>query len=261
MLDKFLAKKKKTSDIGDGKRIYAIGDIHGCAAELDTLIDKIAADGDSTDLASSVFSDGADDQAPKPQQLIFLGDYVDRGPDSKGVIDRLIALKKARPESIFLKGNHEAIMLDFLNDPEDMLHWLEWGGEETLASYGVTKALSRPGEDLAAELSEKMPASHLPFLKSLSLTHAQGDYLFVHAGIRPGVAIADQQEEDLLWIRGRFHKASVDERPDCVVVHGHQPMKKPLDAGWRIAIDTGACWTGQLTAVALEGVTRRFIST
>ena len=261
MLDKFRTKKKKASDIGDGKRIYAIGDIHGCAAELDTLLDKIAADGDSADLASSVFSDGADGHAPKPQQLIFLGDYVDRGPDSKGVIDRLITLKNARPESIFLKGNHEAIMMDFLNDPEDMLHWLEWGGEETLASYGVTCAVSRPAEELAAELTEKMPSSHLPFLKSLSLTHQKGDYLFVHAGVRPGVAIADQQEEDLLWIRGRFHKASANERPDCVVVHGHQPMKKPLDAGWRIAVDTGACWTGQLTAVALEGVTRRFIST
>ncbi len=261
MLDKFFTEKKNAPDIGDGKRIYAIGDIHGCLAELDALLDRIAADGDSADLENSVSPNDAGDQAAVAPQLIFLGDYVDRGPDSKGVIDRLIALKKARPESVFLKGNHEAIMLDFLNDPEDMLHWLEWGGEETLASYGVTEALSRPSEELAAELSEKMPATHLPFLKSLTLTHRQGDYLFVHAGIRPGIAIDDQQEEDLLWIRGRFHKARVDERPDYVVVHGHQPMKKPLDAGWRIAVDTGACWTGQLTAVALEGVTRRFIST
>ncbi len=261
MLDKFLAKKKNTADIGTGKRLYAIGDIHGCAAELDALLEKIDEDNDSADLSSSVFADDAESKTPVAPQLVFLGDYVDRGPDSKGVLDRLISIKKERPGSIFLKGNHEAIMLDFLNDPEDMLHWLEWGGQETLASYGVINALSRPGEELAAELCEKMPTSQLPFLNALSLTHSQGDYLFVHAGIRPGVAIDDQQEEDLLWIRSRFHKASVDERPDCVVVHGHQPMKKPLDAGWRIAVDTGACWTGQLTAVALEGVTRRFIST
>ena len=261
MLDNFLAKKKSTAALGEGKRVYAIGDIHGCAAELDALLDKIAADGDSADLANDVFSDDAQDQLHATPQLVFLGDYVDRGPDSKGVIDRLIGLKKARPESIFLKGNHEAIMLDFLNDPEDMLHWLEWGGEETLSSYGVTCAASRPAEELAAELTEKMPSSHLPFLKSLVLTHQEGDYLFVHAGVRPGVALADQQEEDLLWIRSRFHKTNADERPDFVVVHGHQPMKKPLDAGWRIAVDTGACWTGQLTAVALEGLTRRFIST
>ncbi len=261
MLKKFFAKNKNTAAIGDGKRVYAIGDVHGCLTELDALLDKIAADGGSAGLAKSVFSDAAGDQVKAIPQLVFLGDYVDRGPDSKGVLDRLIAVKKARPETIFLKGNHEAIILDFLSDPEDMLHWLEWGGEQTLASYGVTKALSAPAEDLATELREKMPASHLSFLKALTLKHQQGDYLFVHAGVRPGVAIDDQQEEDLLWIRGRFHKASANERPDCVVVHGHQPMKKPLDAGWRIAVDTGACWTGKLTAVALEGSSRRFITT
>ena len=259
MLDKFLAKKKNAAAIGNGRRIYAIGDIHGCAAELDTLLDMIAADIESADLANNTFSDGAETKITS--QLVFLGDYVDRGPDSKGVLDRLVKLKKDQPDTVFLKGNHEAIMLDFLSDPEDMTHWLEWGGEETLASYGVNNASSRPAEELAAALTENMPATHLPFLKSLSIKHAQGDFLFVHAGIRPGVAIADQNEEDMLWIRSLFHKTPVKERPDCVVVHGHQPMKKPLDAGWRIAVDTGACWSGALTAVAIEGVNRRFIST
>ncbi len=245
MLDKIFAKSRKNTASTGGKRVYAIGDIHGCAAELETLLDLIA-------------SDAGD---PSKAQLILLGDYVDRGPDSKGVIDRLVALKKAHPATVFLKGNHESAMLDFLSDPEDMLHWLDWGGEETLESYGVSSILGRPSEDLAAELVEKMPPAHLPFLNSLALMHREGDYLFVHAGVRPGVAIDDQDEEDLLWIRKRFHNAAPDERPDCVVVHGHQPLKNPLDAGWRIAVDTGACWTGKLTAVALEDERRRFIST
>lgn len=245
MLNKFRARKAKTAAVPKAKRIYAIGDIHGCAAELDALLDLIAADAHDSGVV----------------QLIFLGDYVDRGPDSKSVISRLISLKKSHPDAIFLKGNHEAIMLDFLSDPEDMYHWLDWGGEETLESYGVDKVLGRAPEELAAELSSKIPASHLSFLKSLPLTHIEGDYLFVHAGLRPGVALEDQQEEDLLWIRKRFHHAAADERPEQVVVHGHQPMKKPLDAGWRIGVDTGACWTGKLTAVVLEDRSRRFIST
>ncbi len=245
MLGKFLKGKEKSAMTPDGKRIYAIGDIHGCAEELDMLLDMIAEDAGD----------------PSNAELVFLGDYVDRGPDSKGVLDRLIMLQKKRAESVFLKGNHEAIMLDFLSDPEDMYHWLDWGGEETLQSYGISQILGRPPEELAAELKTKMPAAHKSFLNSLSLTHAQGDYLFVHAGVRPGVDLADQQEEDLLWIRKRFHNASPKERPDFVVVHGHQPMKRPLDAGWRIAVDTGACWSGQLTAVVLEGKDRRFLST
>ena len=106
-----------------------------------------------------------------------------------------------------------------------------------------------------------MPKSHASFIKDLPLTHIEGDYLFVHAGLRPGVALEDQDEEDLLWIRKRFHKASAKERPAHVVVHGHHPHDKPLDAGWRIAVDTGACWTGRLTAVVLEEKSRRFLST
>lgn len=245
MLGKPRGKKAKSALIPDGKRVYAIGDIHGCLEELDGLLALI--DNDHGDASQS--------------QLVFLGDYVDRGPDSRGVLDRLIEIKKSKSEAIFLKGNHEAIMLDFLSDPEDMYHWLDWGGEETLQSYGIDRVLGRAPEDLAEALTDNLPAAHLEFLNSLQLTHSEGDYLFVHAGVRPGVSLKDQQEEDLLWIRKRFHKAAAHERPDQVVVHGHQPMKKPLDAGWRIAVDTGACWSGQLTAVVLEGDQRRFIST
>ncbi|MEO1251395.1 MAG: metallophosphoesterase family protein [Pseudomonadota bacterium] len=237
-------KSKNGAAAPDGKRFYAIGDIHGAADALDRLIDRIDAEkaGDVT------------------KELVFLGDYVDRGPDSKGVIERLIAIGAEFPGSVFLKGNHEAVMLDFLNDPEEMLEWLEWGGDETLRSYGVSGALTKSGEDLSAELASAMPKAHLDFLNNLSLTHQAGDYLFVHAGVRPGVALKDQSEDDLLWIRKRFHDANAKDRPDFTVVHGHHPMKKPVDVGWRIGVDTGACWSGVLTAAVLEGKTRRFIA-
>ncbi len=240
-----LLKKTDKSAAPDGKKLYAIGDVHGCADLVDILIEKIAEDAGGLDAA----------------QLIFLGDYIDRGPDSKGVIDRMIAIQKSQPQSIFLKGNHEALLLDFLSDPEDMFHWLEWGGEETLLSYGISDIIRRPSEELAAELSEKMPKAHQTFLRNLDLIQIEGDYLFVHAGVRPGVDLDDQQEEDLLWIRRRFQNATRAERPPYIVVHGHQPLKNPLDKGWRIDVDTGACWSGKLTAVALEGATRKFIST
>ena len=236
--------KSRNAAAPDGKRIYAIGDIHGRADLLDELLAMIEAEG------------GADSR-----RLIFLGDYVDRGPASKCVIERLTAIAEDHAETIFLKGNHEAIMLDFLVDPAEKMHWLEWGGEETLESYGVTHVLGRTGEELAADLSERLPGNHRAFLESLRLTHIEGDYVFVHAGLRPGVPLADQEEEDLLWIRKRFHDTPSKHRPDKVVVHGHQPIKKPIDAGWRIGVDTGACWSGVLTAVVLEETKRRFLST
>lgn len=239
-----LFQKKDSAEAPAGKRIYAIGDIHGCADLLDDLLDIIA-----------------EDAADTERQLVFLGDYVDRGPDSSGVVDRLIALKRDTPSTIFLKGNHEALMLDYLSAPNQTEQWLDWGGEETLQSYGISPVSGRSNEGLAATLKAKLPQDHFSFLRSLALMHLEGDYLFVHAGLRPGVALNDQQEEDMLWIRKKFHKASAGERPDQVVVHGHHPVEKPLDAGWRIDVDTGACWSGRLTAVALEGTTRRFLST
>lgn len=242
---KLFGRSGKRAKTPDGQRIYAIGDIHGALEHLDGLIAKI--EKDAGDLADA--------------QLVFLGDYVDRGPDSKGVIDRLIALKKDHPGAVFLKGNHEAVMLDFLSDPDEALEWLEWGGDQTLRSYGVSGVLTKAGEDLSAALADALPKAHRAFLDDLVLTHVASDYLFVHAGIRPGVAIEDQDEDDLLWIRKRFHDATANERPEYTVVHGHHPTKKPVDAGWRIGVDTGACWSGVLTAVCLDGEKRRFIST
>lgn len=240
-----LKNKKNSAAAPNGKRVYAVGDIHGCAGLLDKLMDIIAEDAAEAEAA----------------RIVFLGDYVDRGPDSKGVIDRLLEIQESRPDTVFLKGNHEALLLDFLSDPEDMFHWLDWGGEETLHSYGLEDILARAPEELGAEFAKALPAEHENFLKSLPLTHIEGDYLFVHAGLRPGVALEDQDEEDMLWIRKRFQNAVRSERPPYTIIHGHQPVKAPVDKGWRVDVDTGACWSGKLTAVVLENKSRRFLST
>ncbi|MEZ5892493.1 MAG: metallophosphoesterase family protein [Parvularculaceae bacterium] len=247
MLGKLFSRGRSGADgaasVPDGKRIYAIGDIHGRLDMLDTLLGRIGDDSDGLDKA----------------QLIFLGDYVDRGLDSKGVIDRLLSLKAAYPTAVFLKGNHEALMLDFLDEPDDLPQWLDWGGMETLQSYDV-EAMGLPPTMIARQLRANLPPGHLKFLETLALTHVEGDYLFVHAGVRPGLPLDQQKEEDLIWIRKKFHQAAPDERPELVVVHGHTPEDKPVDVGWRIGVDTGACYGGMLTAVVLHGAERRFIS-
>jgi serine/threonine protein phosphatase 1 len=239
-----LFQGKPSAAAPDGELIYAVGDIHGCAALLDALLEKINADA-----------------AGKPRRLVFLGDYVDRGDDSKGVIDRLVSIRAREPETIFLKGNHEQAVLDFLDAPDRNEDWLHWGGDKTLESYGAEDIWSKPPARLAAELNDRLPDAHFDFLTTLELWRILGDYVFVHAGFRPGVALEEQSEEDCLWIRAAFHNAPPEGRPREVVVHGHHPVKKPQDHGWRIAVDTGAVWSDSLTAVALEGTTRRFIST
>ncbi len=244
MLGKLFAGKQPLAAAPEGERIYAIGDIHGCADLLASLMLAIDADAAGVRL-----------------RLIFLGDYVDRGPDSKGVIDRLLTIKAERPDCVFLKGNHEQAMLDFLAEPERNEEWLHWGGDKTLESYGVANIWAKHPETLARELGTRMSPAHRAFFAGLELWRVFGDYAFVHAGFRPGVALADQKPEDCLWIRAAFHNADADKRPREVVVHGHHPVRRPLDAGWRIDIDTGAVWSDALTAVVLEGTTRRFIST
>jgi serine/threonine protein phosphatase 1 len=246
MLKNLFGEKAPLARAPEGKRLYAIGDVHGCADLLDRLMDQIGSEERS---------------AKKPSQLIFLGDYVDRGPDSRGVIDRLLKIRLERPETVFLKGNHEAVFLEFLDDAMEAADWLDWGGVETVQSYGVGDVATRDPVELAEELRARIPTEHLAFLKSLELWRVFGDYAFVHAGFKPGKAIGAQDERDMLWIRGEFHQAPPETRPDKVVVHGHQPIRKALDAGWRIDVDTGACFTGKLTAVVLDGAERRFIST
>lgn len=223
----------------EGMVIYAVGDIHGRADLLERLLEKLAAD-----------RDGLPDHRAA---LVFLGDYVDRGPESKRVIDLLLGVDRERFEVHALKGNHDQALLDFIREPAGAGPWMKHGGVETLASYGVAAPrLANDDEGWATaadELKAAMPPEHLAFLEGLELSASYGDYLFVHAGVRPGVAFERQTEDDLLWIRDDFLD---DDRPlEKVVVHGHTPERKVHSDGRRIGIDTGAYATGVLSAVKL----------
>lgn len=165
--------------------------------------------------------------------------------------------------SVHLVGNHDAWLLGFLEDASVGESWLRHGGDATLRSYDIAVADAAERDDallaLQAELRDRLPPSHLDFLESLDLYYELGDYLFVHAGIRPGIPLADQQPEDLLWIREPF--LSSNESTGRVVVHGHTVTTEPIVRANRIGIDTGACWTGRLSALVLDGTSFRFLST
>lgn len=232
-----------------GTRVYAIGDIHGRADLLDDLHARIVEDSRTSEAGRHV--------------VVYLGDYVDRGLDSKGVIDRLLGDPLPGFEKVFLKGNHEDAFLKFFVEPEFGRDWKYYGGLETLMSYGV-KALplkDDPEAFVAArdELAKNFPPAHLDFLGSLRLWHEEGDFYFAHAGVRPGRALAEQTGEDLMWIRDDFLASDVDFGK--VVVHGHTPEEQPVQRDNRIGIDTGAYITGVLTCVVLEEAERRFIGT
>jgi serine/threonine protein phosphatase 1 len=229
-------------------RIYAVGDVHGRADLLDKLQGLIAKDAD---------------RAPETRKVVvYLGDYIDRGPDSAGVIDRLIDGPLGGLEQVFLMGNHEEFFLRFLEDPEVGPLWVTNGGGATLASYGVKVAEACTPKDMGAlsrALQKNLPEEHLTFLNSLWVKHREGDYLFVHAGIRPGVPLERQSDEDFLWIREPF-LGSPDEH-EVVVVHGHTPVEAAEVHGNRIAVDTGAVWSGRLTAAVLSGQSQTFLHT
>ena len=234
-----------------GRRVYAVGDIHGRADLLDDLMRQIDAD-----LA------GGDGVTIQPL-LIFLGDYVDRGRDSRGVIERLLRLAEGWPDTGFLRGNHEQAMLDFLDGAEAGRQWLRFGGRATLASYGVDADFN--ADDAAAiayarqMLDQALPAAHRRFLHGLGLSVTVGDYFFAHAGIRPGIALAAQAADDLIWIREPFLSSSRDHGK--VVVHGHSIHYQPEQRGNRIGIDTGAFATGRLTCLVLQESQQRFLVT
>ncbi|MEQ9643423.1 MAG: metallophosphoesterase [Alphaproteobacteria bacterium] len=221
-------------------RVYAIGDIHGRLDLLDDLLQQIVADREAAKPARAV--------------LIYLGDYVDRGPDSRGVIDRLLAPPPDGFDVVHLLGNHEALMLHFLADDRAGFGWLSNGGVATLASYGIEVAGEvYRREDLTAlrvELRERLPDAHRQFLQGLGLHHREGDYLFVHAGIRPGVPLDDQTADDLIWIREAFLDSKADH--GFVVVHGHSIRQEVVLRANRIGIDTGAFASGTLTCLVLQ---------
>lgn len=190
---------------------------------------------------------------------VTVGDYIDRGPDSRGVIERLTANPFATP-FVALRGNHETILEEFLRDPSVADHWRRLGGLETLHSYGIDVAplMRGKGQEAAAvALRTALPRSHVAFLASLELSLTVGRYFLCHAGVRPGVPLARQREEDLLWIREEFLDSRVDFGK--IIVHGHTPSEEPELRPNRVNIDTGAFMSGRLTCAVLEETGIRFL--
>ena len=231
-------RRKGKPRVPEGVRIYAIGDIHGRADLLEHTLNRIDAD-----LASNPARDGIQ---------VFLGDYIDRGPASREVLDRLVA-RNGSCQSIFLKGNHESYLTEFLSNPPILEDWQRYGGLETLMSYGITPSINANAAtqvQLAVAFDQALPDSHRRFIGDLKPSFTCGDFFFVHAGVRPGVPLTKQREEDLLWIREDF--LLYEEDFSKIIVHGHTPVPQPDVRPNRINIDTGAFATGQLTCLILE---------
>lgn len=243
-------RRRATSDspaVANGQRVYCVGDIHG---RLDLLLE----------LQARIVSDaqGFGGRAC----LVYLGDYIDRGGQSREVLGHLIDHALPGFDAVHLRGNHEQAMLDFMLFPEAAAAWLEFGGRETLASYD----LRLPGAPTLSELTETaqslrqiLPSTHLAFLERTELSWRNGDYYFVHAGIRPGVALSAQHPEDQMWIREDFTESTRDH--GVVVVHGHTIRPEPEFLPNRIGLDTGAFHTGVLTCLVLEGTQQRLLQT
>ena len=235
---RFRASPSRTiaARIPQGMRVYAIGDVHGRHDLLQPLLAKIAIDGAGQNI-----------------QIVFLGDYVDRGSDSRAVLDTLIDGVENRGW-ICLKGNHEAMLLGAIDDTYEWDVWLANGGVETLFSYGVATrdfAGEAKREGLHDAVVDAIPLDHIAFLRRLGLNHQIGDYFFCHAGIRPGVALDRQSPDDMLWIRDVFLHSKADHGKR--IVHGHTPTMEPEILPNRINIDTGAYLTNRLSCVVLEG--------
>jgi serine/threonine protein phosphatase 1 len=233
-----------------GACVYAVGDIHGRADLLEEMHRLIA-----EDAASLTPGTG--------KLVVYLGDYVDRGLESRRVVDLLINHPLEGFQAVHLLGNHDAWLLSFLVDPAIGPVWLRYGGDATMHSYGVQFGVAQDDprfhEQLQLHLRQRIPRSHVEFLQSLELSFESGDYLFVHAGVDPARPLHQQTADDLLWIREPFLSSRRDL--GCVVVHGHTVESEPIVRANRIGIDTGACWTGCLTCLVLEEDDFRFLAT
>lgn len=242
----FARREKEPAVVPAGQRVYAIGDVHGRLDLLQKLWAMIESDAAHVNLRTTV---------------IFVGDYVDRGRDSKGVIDFLIKIKQ-EGNVVCLRGNHDQAVLDFIADAKFYRTWKPFGAPETLVSYGVMP----PRFDDEAEFEKarqefvvNCPRAHVDFLQSLPYCHELGGYFFVHAGVRPGVPLKDQDPQDMLWIREDFLFSRADF--EKVVVYGHTPVEQAGRRGHRLSVDTGAYATGRLSAAVLEGRGCRFLAT
>ena len=251
MLKSLLRKasaRAPTPRVPSDLRIYAIGDIHGCDAEFAALLEKIEADHAA--------------RTPKRQVLILLGDLVDRGPDSAAVVERTRQLAVSRRDVRTLAGNHEELLLlSCAGDDRALRLFAHNGGRETALSYSIPPEVYDAAgfAELPQLLTRAVPDAHLDFLSRMEEQIVIGDYVFVHAGIRPGVPLAQQRGQDLRWIRNRFLK--FNGAHEKFVIHGHTITDKPDSRSNRLGIDTGAFATGRLTAVALEDERRWFLQT
>jgi serine/threonine protein phosphatase 1 len=251
-LQRFLPGRERAAPARapEGVALYVIGDVHGRSDLLHGLLRKIAFD--AARLESQV-----------QRELIFLGDYVDRGPDSRGVIDLILSTSAERDfwSVTALKGNHEQALLQFMDEPELWPMWQGFGARETLQSYGVNPPAPGSAPDdwarASREMNEAVPPSHRQFLEQLEICVVRGDYLFAHAGVRPGAPLDQQSEQDLLWIRDDFLRN--ERRLDKVIVHGHTPAEEAYVGVHRIGLDTGAYATSLLTAIKLKGEERILI--
>jgi calcineurin-like phosphoesterase family protein len=232
-------RSAKKPCLPEGIRVYALGDIHGRSdllKEMFTVID----------------ADLARNPVHRPIH-VFLGDYVDRGPDSSGTLDLLIE-RTRHHETVCLRGNHEAFMLEVLRDPGKLTEWRKFGGLPTLMAYGLQPSLDPDAEEqfeLIRNLAMRMPDTHRGFLERLLPSFACGDFFFVHAGVRPGIPLKEQTEADMLWIRDEFLDSK--ENFGKFIVHGHTPVREPDFRPNRINIDTGAYATGNLTLLTIQG--------
>ena len=245
------------AEVPAGTRVYAIGDIHGRLDLLSCLLDDIAEDRGYSPYGTA---------PPGRVVVVSVGDLIDRGPDSKAVVERLLAGPAADgplagSQFVTLRGNHEDYLLQFLADFSAAPGWLRNGGLEAIRSYvgQLPDGYAADYPALQRLLYRALPPSHLRFLSRMPLRHVEGDYLFVHAGIRPGVALERQDAYDLMWIRGEFLHST--EMAAKTVVHGHSVVPEPEIHPNRIAIDTGAYRTGRLSCLVLEGAGRRFLTT
>jgi serine/threonine protein phosphatase 1 len=230
-----------------GHRAYVVGDVHGRLDLLDQLLEKI-----EEDLA---------ERPSRRASIVFVGDLIDRGPDSAGVVERLRTYRHPLLNPVFLLGNHEEVLLRILAGESHLIDkWRRFGGRECLESYGADRQeFARMEERDALALTRRLvPNAHVDFLQGFADTLRFGDYLIVHAGIRPGVEFDQQRQEDLRWIRAPFLNHQGDH--GFVVVHGHTIVPEVVDAGNRIAIDTGAYATGRLTALVIDGSERRYLA-
>ena len=229
-------------------RAYVVGDIHGRLDLLEALLGKIEAD--------------IEGRSPRKTLLVFVGDLIDRGPQSAQVVERLRTYSRPNVQTVFLLGNHEEVLLRILDgDAALIASWLRFGGAQCLKSYGVEPRMvaAAAGSDALEMIRRAVPREHVDFLRGFSDSCRFGDYLFVHAGIRPGIELHEQRQSDLRWIREPFLLDDTDH--GFVVVHGHTIAAEIEERSNRVGIDTGAFATGILTALGIEGTERWFLDT